>query len=94
MHLPILFCPVFCDSNRSWINLPAVTREDQSTPNLLQLCNDPSLLILPGLHDGRDCVTTLMAEKSTGTDALQPKQFQHPDCLSSHAAGKINGTAE
>jgi len=64
------------------------------TPNLLQLSDDPFLLILPGLHDGRNCVEALMAEKSAGTDALQPKQSQHSDGLSSHAAQKVNGTAE
>lgn len=73
-------------SDKSLIILPAVTGEDQSTPSLLQLSDDPLLLILPGLYDGRDSVQALMAEKSAGTYALQSKQLQHPYGLSSHAS--------
>lgn len=66
--------------------LPAVTREDQSGPHLFQFFNDPCLLILPCLHDGRNCVQALMAEEGANTDALKPKQLQHPDGLASHAS--------
>lgn len=76
---------LFYISDVSWTILPAVTRPDQSTPSLLQLPDDPPLLIPPGLHDGRDSVIALMAEKSARTYALQSKQLQHPDGLSSHA---------
>lgn len=57
---------LFYISDVSW-TIPAVTRQDQSTPSLLQLPDDLPLLIPPGLHDGRDSVIALMAEKSAGT---------------------------
>lgn len=82
----ILLWSVYCISSGRWINLPAVTREDRSTPNLLQFSDDPYLLFLPGRHDSQDCVEALMVEKSA--DALQPKQLQHSDGLSDHAARK------
>lgn len=57
-------------SDMSWVILPAVTRKDQSTVNLLQFSDDPVLLIFTGRHDGRDGVKPFMAEKSSGTNAL------------------------
>lgn len=65
--------------------LPAVTRQDQSTPHLIQVFDDPCLFILPRLHNRWDCVKALMAKEGAGADALKPEQLQHPDRLGSHA---------
>lgn len=66
---------LFYISDVSWTILPAVTRQDQSTPSLLQLPDDPPLLIPPGPHNGRDSVIALMAEKLPGLMHCSPNSF-------------------
>lgn len=69
-----------------WAIVPAVTRENKSTTNCLQLSDDLLLFMLPGLDNGGNSVEALMSEISAGTDALHPKQLSYTDGLCWHAA--------
>lgn len=77
-----------------WAIVPAVTRENKSTTNCLQLSDDLLLFMLPGLDNGGNSVEALMSEISAGTDALHPKQLSYTDGLCWHAAWKVDGAAE
>ena len=52
------------------------------------------MLRLPGINDGWDRIEALVAKVGSGTDALQPKQLQHPNGLGSHAAREVDGSTE